>query len=150
MNRNTNLVLTVEAWKDIAEMRVDVKIDKHHIGWNFALERSIRSSMEVDGQMPTSVTFEFLYYGRFVDMGVYRGVFLSDVPHHKKEVRSGLSGSNRVAKPFWSRTFYAEVKKLTEILAKKYGLMGCMAIQEGLLSEMDGDVTIGRVREIDF
>lgn len=58
------------------------------------------------------VQFMYNYYGKFVDMGVGRGVKLTDTDKGK-----------RVAKPWFTKTFYKEVEilkhKLAALLAEK-------------------------------
>ena len=59
---------------------------------------------------PTLIIFAFNYYGKFVDMGVGRGVPLSEVPF-----------SNRRAKPWQSKTFARELGVMAELLSRYYG-----------------------------
>lgn len=64
---------------------------------------------DADGD-PQKVIFTFAYYGRFVDMGVGRGVPVEKVPQ-----------SNREAVPWYDKRFKKEVSKLAELLAERYG-----------------------------
>ena len=50
--------------------------------------------------------FAFRYYGRFVDMGVGKGITLEDI---------GVG--NRVPKRWYSGVIYSEVKKLAKLMA---------------------------------
>jgi hypothetical protein len=50
---------------------------------------------------PERITFAFNYYGRFVDMGVSRGINYEKVEF-----------SNRKAKPWYSKTFFGQLEKL--------------------------------------
>ena len=59
---------------------------------------------------PQKVTFLFLYYGKFPDMGVGRGVKLGD------------PSGNRQRKPWYSSVFLKEVYALGRLLAEKYGI----------------------------
>lgn len=59
---------------------------------------------------PTLIIFAFNYYGKFVDMGVGRGVPHSEVPF-----------SNRRAKPWQSKTFARELGVMAELLSRHYG-----------------------------
>jgi len=70
------------------------------------------------------VTFVFEYFLKFTDMGVGRGVSLSD--------RQYLVKNNRKEKPWYSKTFLLEVKKLQNILAQKYARLGAITIIENL------------------
>ncbi len=66
------------------------------------------------------IEFAFNYYGKFVDMGVGRGVKLGD------------ARGNRRPKKWYSKTFYAEVKKLGELVAAKYAQKAQIIIVESV------------------
>lgn len=70
------------------------------------------------------VTFVFEYFLKFTDMGVGRGVSLAD--------RAYLINNKRKQKPWYSKTFLLEVKKLANILAVKYARTGAFTIIENL------------------
>lgn len=70
------------------------------------------------------VAFVFEYFLKFTDMGVGRGVSLAD--------RSYLINNKRKQKPWYSKTFLLEVKKLQNILAEKYARIGALTIIENL------------------
>lgn len=100
-----------QAW---AEMMVEIWREKanayeiHHTGNlvnSFAFDVFVASGGEVD-----KITHAFLYYGRFVDMGVGRGVPLDKVRE-----------SGRKPKPFNSETYWRSVQVLTEKMAELYG-----------------------------
>ncbi|MDA3867019.1 MAG: hypothetical protein PF489_09780 [Salinivirgaceae bacterium] len=57
----------------------------------------------------TLIEFIFEYYGKFVDMGVGRGVTMEEVSY-----------SNRKPKPWYNKVFFSQVKKLGELLSEKY------------------------------
>ncbi len=122
---NTNLTLTLEAWADIVIDNWLNNIAKLRIGYYFQLEQTLAHEIQGGGagQLPTAVQFSFPLYGKFVDMGVGRGVKLEDV-------KSGYN--NRKPKKWYSRTFYSETMKLGEILGEKYARLGTIAIVEQL------------------
>ena len=66
------------------------------------------------------IEFAFHYYGKFVDMGVGKGIPL------------GVAGLNnkRVAKKWYSPSFAHQVKRLAEIMAEKYAEEGVLTITE--------------------
>lgn len=111
MAENTDLRLTAEAWANIVIERWERKIERLRIGHSGQLVRSFTQHVraQADGRVDL-IQFAFEYYGKFVDMGVGRGV-----PFDKVEV------SNRRAKPFLSKTFFSQLEKLKDILADKYG-----------------------------
>lgn len=56
----------------------------------------------------SKIEFAFAYYGRFVDMGVGKGV-----------PREAVEASIRKARPWYTQTFMKEVKKLQYLMAEK-------------------------------
>ncbi len=131
MTENTNIRLTAEAWADITIERWLDKQVKLQVGWTGALKDI---GYEIHGTHDTvsQIGFSYEYYGKFVDMGVGKGVKLEDVKSSQQEWRQGVGGSRRRAKKWYSRTFYSEVKALTEILAQKYPLRAAITIVENL------------------
>ena len=80
------------------------------------------------------ITLLFEYYGRFVDMGVGRAVKIGDVKESitSRKLSGKMLGNRRRPKKWYSKTFHAEVMKLSEIFAKEYGHRGVMAITENV------------------
>ncbi len=78
---NTNINLTVEAWADIVIDNWLDNLAKLRIGYYFQLEQTLTHEIlgAGSGRLPTAVQFSFPLYGKFVDMGVGRGVKLEDV-----------------------------------------------------------------------
>jgi len=108
MADNTNLSLTVESWAKIVVERWENKITMlriHHSG-NLAKSFAVHVFTQANGN-PDKIEFAFNYYGKFVDMGVGNGVNMDQV-----------GGSNRKAKPWYSRTFFSQVKRLSEIISE--------------------------------
>lgn len=108
----------VQRWAEIVIERWQARMEALDVGDTGTLLRSFSAQVERDsGGDPTKVTFAFLLYGRFPDMGVGRGVTFQDVP-----------SENRQVKPWYSKTFLAEVLKLGRMTATKYGIDAAMAI----------------------
>lgn len=106
------LSLTVEAWAIITIKRWQNKIEQLGIGHSNDLARSFMQHVITQGNGdPVKIEFAFNYYGKFVDMGVGNGV---------KKTQVGIN--NRIAKPWYSATFYHEVKRLGELLAEKFAI----------------------------
>ena len=125
MAENTDLSLTVAAWADIVMDNWLDKIDKLKIGLSWQLEDSIKSTLISNaGGLPERVEFSFNYYGKFVDMGVGKGVEIGDVKDRGE--------SRRRPKKWYSKTMYAQIIKLREILAKKYGRVAAISIIENI------------------
>lgn len=106
------------AWADIVIERWQKRMAELDVGDTGALLKSFQAQVTADSNGdPAKVTFAFLYYGRFPDMGVGRGVTLADVP-----------SPTRPVKPWYSQTFMNEVVKLGRMMAAKYGLDAAMAV----------------------
>jgi hypothetical protein len=71
---------------------------------------------------PDLIIFTFNYYGKFVDLGVGKGV-----TYDKIEL------SNRKPKPWYSKTFYSQLMKLWEILQERY----CEKAQFEIITEIE-------------
>lgn len=121
---NLNLNLTVQAWADIVIRIWLDKIEQLRINYTYQLADSFVNHIisHANGNVQ-KIEFAFNYYGKFVDMGVGKGVTLEDV-------RSG--DTSRKPKPWYSRTFYAEVQKLARLMAEKYARKGVLTIIENI------------------
>jgi hypothetical protein len=134
MESNTPVLETVIAWADIVEKIWLDKITKLGISSTYMLEESFRHEVLSNAGNPTQVSFAFRFYGRFVDMGVGKGVPLSEVK--EQAISRRLEGKNafnsRRPKPWYGKTFHAERLKLAEILAKKYARKAALTIVENM------------------
>lgn len=111
MAENLNLGLTVEAWANIVIERWETKLQRLNIRHTGKLADSFHQHVvtQANGN-PELIVFTFEYYGKFVDMGVGRGVTIEQV-----------ASSNRRPKPWYSKQFFSQIEKLKDILAEKYG-----------------------------
>ena len=108
-------------WADIVLDRWKSRIEFYHIGDTGDLLRSLQAQVETDANGdPKKVVFLYLYYGRFVDMGVGGDITLDDVPD---------PSGHRLPKPWYSKVFIREVEKLGSMMAAKYGWDAAEAIQ---------------------
>ncbi|WP_372772094.1 hypothetical protein [Mangrovibacterium sp.] len=122
MADQTNIGLTVEAWAEIVIDKWETMIARLHIGHSGNLINSFTHHVITQsGGNPELIEFTFEYYGKFVDMGVGRGVTIGEVEF-----------SDRRRKPWYSKTFFSQVKKLGEILGEKYARKGQAVIIENL------------------
>jgi hypothetical protein len=80
------------------------------------------------------IDFAFKYYGKFVDMGVGKGVKLGRVKENQdsRRLEGKMLGNRRRPKKWYSATFYAEAMKLGEIMAKEFGRRGTVVISENI------------------
>ena len=99
-----------ERWADIVIERWIRKIQSLNIGSTGELLKSLEAQVAVDANGdPQKITFLYLYYGIFTDMGV------------GKNVKLGSEKGNRKKKPWYSSTFLKEVKALGRLMAERYG-----------------------------
>lgn len=101
-----------ERWAEIVIERWIRKIQSLNIGSTGELLKSLQAQVQVDANgNPAKITFLYLYYGIFTDMGVGRRVKLG---------QAGL-GNNRQKKPWYSSVFLKEVNTLGRVMAERYG-----------------------------
>ena len=122
----------VQRWAEIVIERWQARMEALEVGSTGELMRSFHAQVTNDANGdPTKVTFAFLYYGRFPDMGVGRGITLSDVP-----------APGRPVKPWYSQVFLGEVVKLGRMLAAKYGIDAAMTLSAFSDSIYQSGITI--------
>lgn len=116
---NTDLNITAEAWAEIVIKNWRARISRLGIGFTNTLVNSFAMTVqrEANGN-PKLIEFAFAYYGKFVDMGVRRD--------------SPLGSSGVSPKPWYSKEFFSQVKKLGELLREKYELKAALAIVENI------------------
>ncbi|MEI6683763.1 MAG: hypothetical protein WCO44_14090, partial [Bacteroidota bacterium] len=119
--------ITIIKWKK--------KLASNKIGDTGTLLKSFKYNVLASAQGNVlKITLLFEYYGRFVDMGVGKGVKIGDVKESatSRRLSGKMLGNRRRPKKWYSKTFHAEVMKLSEIFAKEYGHKGVMAITENV------------------
>ena len=124
MAENLDRNLTIQAWADIVITIWLNKMQQLNINYSYQLADSFANHIvsHSNGDI-ARIEFAFNYYGKFVDMGVGKGITIDDV---------GSPITTRRPKPWYSRTFYAEVKKLATILSEKYARKGVLTIVENI------------------
>lgn len=124
MAENTNLLLTADAWAEFTIEKWQDKIrklgviDQHDLIDSFEHEVVANAGGDI-----SRIEFAFLYYGKFSDMGVGKGVKLDDV---------GSDYTSRRPRQWYSPVFYSQYKRLVEILAQKYARKAALAIVENI------------------
>lgn len=112
MPKHTKLEMT-RMWADIVLDRWKARMAAYNVGQTGELLKSLQAQVQMDSNGdPAKVTFLYLYYGRFPDMGVGGDISLADVPD---------SSGHRKVKPWYSNVFVREVNKLGQMMAAKYG-----------------------------
>ncbi len=103
---------------------------------NGPLFRSIQTELVKSGGDVEAVLLKFLQYGRFVDMGVGRGVPIgsagSGAFSAARNADGKLKAYRRKPKHWYSKTWYAEVQKLKDLFVKEFGKDIPVAIHDAL------------------
>lgn len=124
MKTNTNIELTIQAWSEIVIKNWLDKIEKLNIYSTFQLHDSFTHHIISNaGGDIARIEFAFNYYGKFIDMGVGKGVKIEDVTN---------TDNRRRPKKWYSKVLYSEFMKLKELLAEKYAKKGALAIIENI------------------
>lgn len=135
MSDNTNLALTADAWVKIVIERWENKIKELNIKHTGKLLDSFHHfiNTQANGD-PEKITFTFEFYGKFVDMGVGRGMphgsrnQLGDSYYSKRNNLGQLHSYSRKPKPWYSKVFWSQFQKLKVIVHEKYNQKAQMAI----------------------
>ncbi|MBA4166285.1 MAG: hypothetical protein H0X41_01830 [Chitinophagaceae bacterium] len=110
----------VSDWAKYTAERLSKSLIKRKIGvtgnLNFSILYSLVSGLS--GDLAGS-KHEFLYYGKFVDMGVGRGQKIESVKSNGELI--SLTGQGRKPKRWFSKTYFSEVAELGNLLRQKYG-----------------------------
>lgn len=122
---NTDFSLTLQAWADIVIGIWEDKIQKLRIIESYQLLESFTAHVvtESNGD-PRKIEFAFNYYGKFVEMGVGNGV-------NMESLKSSIN-TIRKPRPWYSKVFFSQVKKLGAILAEKYARKTALLIVENI------------------
>ena len=128
-NREAEMKKLVSDWALYTIERLQKSTDKRKVGVTGSLRYSLlyHLSAMADGGV-SGVKLNFNYYGKFVDMGVGRGQKIEDVKSNREVYN--LVGGGRKPKKWFSRTLYAEVLELRNLMAKKYGEQGIQLVKD--------------------
>lgn len=130
--------LTARAWAEILIERWKRKIRSLNIGYSQDLINSIMLEAMSVAQSGGNIEFMFLYYGKFTDMGVGRGVSLGDVGDLRRDryLSGRQRGNYRRPRKWYTDVFYKEVTKLRYILAENYGIEVINSIIEAIEEDL--------------
>ncbi len=120
--------ITVKVWREkIVKLKI---IDRSQL-WQSFLHNVVSQA----GGDVTRIEFAFLYYGKFVDMGVGKGVKIGDVKESatSRRLEGKMLGNRRKPKKWYSKTFAAEVKRLAEIMEYEYSHKAALTIVENVM-----------------
>lgn len=129
------LEATVQAWADITIKEWITKVRALGIHDGALLSSFVNHVFWSAGGDLRRVEFAFLYYGKFVDMGVGNGV--------NKDTRDALISAGftrRRPKPWFTSTFYNEVAVLRHKLSERLAQNTQLAIIHGLQGGIAADL----------
>lgn len=122
MSENTDIRLTAEAFAKIVIERWEQKVMAMKINRSGKLANSFYQYVQTQANGNVDfILFTFEFYGKFVDMGVGRGI-------KTEEVQFSLRKPRR----WYSKVFYSQVIKLKDILKEKYEMKTIGGIMESI------------------
>lgn len=124
-------------WLRITIERFQKAIEKSGISMERKnLFNSFLQSIEKDGDGAVQAAFiKFKFYGRFVDMGVGRGVPIGSrkakLDYYKYRNNKGqLLKYSRKPKKWYSKTLASQTKKLSELMAEHFGIKTIQVMEQ--------------------
>ena len=125
-------------WLSIAVERFQQSLKENKIGVTSSLFNSFLTNIIKNSEGKASrIEIEFLFYGRYVDMGVGKGFPIGsrgnfkDFNKHRKS-NGQLHQVHRKPKKWYSKTKAYEIGKLTDLLAEQYGMQTAKAVESAL------------------
>lgn len=119
MADNLNPSETATAWAEIVIEIWEDKMERLKVNRTLDLINSLlfHVNTAANGNVEM-IQFFFNYYGKFVDMGVGKGL------------PAGLTliNAQRMPKPWYSKVFYSQVIRLSEIMAEKFANRAAITI----------------------
>ena len=119
--------ITVKVWRDKL-----TKLKAVHSSqlWQSFVNNVVSSA----GGDLIKIEFAFRYYGKFIDMGVGKGVPIGGVKESStsRRLEGKMLGNRRKPRKWYSKTFAHEVKRLSEIMAQEYARASVLTITENI------------------
>ncbi|HMT28923.1 MAG TPA: hypothetical protein PKD91_06570 [Bacteroidia bacterium] len=131
----------ITEWLAIAVERFQQSIKEKKIGVTKSLFNSfITNILSSSGGNISRVEIQFLFYGRYIDMGVGRGFPIGGRRTNKDFDRfrskdGRLKQMGRKPKKWYSKTRAYEVGQLTRLLAEQYGMQTAKSVETALDGE---------------
>lgn len=100
------------------------------------LQTSMTSSFKMMAANTHHLNIHFSLYGRFVDMGVGRGVDKTTAIL-RKQYTVHRDVTPRIPKPWYSKVRYREERKINEILLRDFGFEGIRLVESILTERQD-------------
>lgn len=128
-------------WAEVTIDRLHQALDKFNIGkLDGALWRSLQAEIVKSNGDVDRVITRFMQYGRFVDMGVGRGVSIGAAGTSAFAAARNANGTlkkyARKPKKWFSRTYYHEVQRFVELYSDEFSKQIPVQIAEALNAEI--------------
>ncbi len=109
-------------WAEITIMRWIERQNKLKVYDTGDLQGSFEFDVVMNpGNMLKEISFGFLFYGRFIDMGVGKGLGIESVKDNRSKWAAALGQqSRRKPKKWYSPVFMHEYNRLLELLIEHY------------------------------
>jgi hypothetical protein len=140
--------VSLNAWANITLAEWLAKIDKLGVGkrlsrrkgktsvsWSYGLRKSLSQHVKTSSNGDfEKITFFYNFHGAFVDMGVGRGTKLGGVRDNveSRRLEGRITGNQRRAKKWYSKTMAGRTVTLSRLLQEKYGEIALTTIKETL------------------
>ena len=136
------MVHTAELWRARAMQNVYASFDKMKIGGAYGMLK-VSMAISIMAASPDDlkrVKFSFLYYGRYVDMGVGREfpigsrgkLGLDKFLEKRNKIGQLVKNPGRKPKQFYTKTIMHEGHRLHELLVKQFGIKMMTTLEESL------------------
>jgi len=128
-------------WAEYTVSRLHEALDKFRRPvWTDRLYNSLNTELIKANGDVDAVILKFMQYGRFVDMGVGRGVPIgaagSGIFSAARHENGQLKTYRRKPEKWFSKTYYAEVQKIKDLYVKAFGNEIPFAIKDALTAEI--------------
>lgn len=115
-----------ESWSQNTIEAFVKMIDKKKIGQSGFLRESFKRKVIGSLDSVEAIEFAFAYYGKYVDMGVHRGVHISDVRSNNDKWARIERKNKGIAKPkdkkWYNNTLAGRLKDLNKLMQEYYGI----------------------------
>ena len=116
--------LDIEKFTELVIEKWQLKISSLGITDTHELFNSFQADIIRDANgNPEIIKFIFNYYGRFLDMGVFGT--------GSRKIKTAVRHT-RKKQPWYSATFARQVRRLADLMARKYGYQSVVTITEAI------------------
>lgn len=126
-----------QEWATYNAQKLIASLKRFRIFQTGKLEGSISTTAHGNGTAFTKAIVEYVYYGKFVDMGVYRGHPLEDVKESRLEARALGTRVRRGPKKWYTKVMGPDTYALSNLLSEHYGNRAILNLKEDLPSTVN-------------